>query len=237
MYKNKKIIALIPARKGSKGIKNKNIIKLMGKPLISYSIRYAESSNLIDKIFVSTDGSKIASISKKFGAEVIIRPRNISGDTTPNEPVISHALNYIKKIGLNFDIVVFLQPTSPLRQKYELDKAIKLLIDKNLDTVFSSNNYLPFIWKKEKRTLLPSNFNLKKTKRRHEIFTVNETGTFYIFTKKTFLQNKNKFGKKISHFNTEFISSILEIDDYKDYRNINNLLKTNIPKKYNIFLP
>jgi len=84
---------------------------------------------------------------------------------------------------------------------------------------------------------LPSNFNLKKRKRRQEIFTVNETGSFYIFTKKTFLQNKNKFGKKISHYNTEFISSILEIDDYKDYRYINNLLKTNIPKKYNIFLP
>ena len=129
----------------------------MGKPLISYSIRYAESSNLIDKIFVSTDGNKIASISEKFGAEVIIRPRNISGDTVPNEPVISHALNYIKKIGLNFDIV-FLQPTSPLRQKYELDKAIKLLIDKNLDTVFSSNDYLPFIWKKKKRTLFTLKF-------------------------------------------------------------------------------
>ena len=151
---------------------------------------------MIDKIFVSTDGNKIASISKKFGAEVIIRPRNISGDTVPNEPVISHALNYIKKIGVNFDIIVFLQPTSPLRQKYELDKAIKLLIDKNLDTVFSSNDYVPFIWKKKKRTLLPSNFNLKKRKRRQEIFTVNETGSFYIFTKKTFLQNKNKFGKK-----------------------------------------
>ena len=124
MYKNKKIVALIPARKGSKGIKNKNIINLMGKPLISYSIKYAESSNLIDKIFVSTDGNKIASISKKFGAEVIIRPRNISGDTVPNEPVISHALNYIKKIGFNFDIVVFLQPTSPLRKSMRLIKQL-----------------------------------------------------------------------------------------------------------------
>ena len=80
MYKKKKIIALIPARKGSKGIKNKNILNLNGKPLIAYSINYAQNSNLIDKTFVTTDGKRISSISKKFGAEVIKRPKKISGD-------------------------------------------------------------------------------------------------------------------------------------------------------------
>ena len=77
MYKNKKIIAIITARKGSKRIKNKNILNLSGLPLISYSIHYAKKSNLIDRVFVSTDGRKIASVSKKFGAEVIIRPKKL----------------------------------------------------------------------------------------------------------------------------------------------------------------
>ena len=71
MFKKKKIVAIIPARKGSKGIKNKNLIKIIGIPLIKFSIDYAKKSNLIDKIFVSTDGDKISKISKKCGAEII----------------------------------------------------------------------------------------------------------------------------------------------------------------------
>ena len=95
MYKKKKIVAIIPARKGSKGIKDKNIINLNGKPLVAYSINYAKNSNLIDKTFVSTDGKKIASISKKFGADIIRRPKNISGDNIALEPTISHSIKYI----------------------------------------------------------------------------------------------------------------------------------------------
>ena len=77
MYKNNRIVAIIPARKGSKGIKNKNLIKLLGIPLINYSINYAKKSKLIDRIFVSTDGENILKTSKNFGAEVIKRPKNM----------------------------------------------------------------------------------------------------------------------------------------------------------------
>ena len=149
MDKNKKIIALILARKGSKGLKNKNIINLNGLPLIAYSIKYAKKSKLIDKVIVSTDGEKIAKISKRFGAEVIKRPKKFSKDkSSPNE-AINHAIKFLEeKLKIDFDVIVFLQPTTPLRKNGEIDKAINLLIKKKLDTVFSSNNYLPFIWKK-----------------------------------------------------------------------------------------
>ena len=90
---------------------------------------------------------------------------------------------------------------------------------------------------KIKKNFVPVNFSKKKRIRRQEIFTVNETGSFYIFTKESFLKSKNIFGKKIVNFDSEFLSSIMEIDDIHDYNYINNLLKTNIPKKYNIFLP
>ena len=81
------------------------------------------------------------------------------------------------------------------------------------------------------------NFSLFKRKNRQEIYTVNETGSFYIFTKKMFLKSKNRFGKKILNYDSEFLSSVLEIDDYEDYKYISNILKTNIPRKYDIFLP
>ena len=236
MDKNKKIIALILARKGSKGLKNKNIINLNGLPLIAYSINYAKKSKLIDKVIVSTDGEKIAKISKSFGAEVIKRPKKFSKDNSTSNEAINHAIKFLEeKLKIDFDVIVFLQPTTPLRKNGEIDKAISLLI-KKLDTVFSSNNYLPFIWKKNKKKFLPVNCS-KKERRRQENFTVNETGSFYIFTKKSFLKSKNIFGKKMVNFESEFLSSIMEIDDIRDYNYINNLLKTNIPKKYNIFLP
>ena len=238
MDKNKKIIALILARKGSKGLKNKNIINLNGLPLIAYSINYAKKSKLIDKVIVSTDGEKIAKISKSFGAEVIKRPKKFSKDNSTSNEAINHAIKFLEeKLKIDFDVIVFLQPTTPLRKNGEIDKAINLLIKKKLDTVFSSNNYLPFIWKKNKKSFVPVNFSKKKRIRRQEIFTVNETGSFYIFTKESFLKSKNIFGKKIVNFDSEFLSSIMEIDDIHDYNYINNLLKTNIPKKYNIFLP
>ena len=114
MYKNKKVIAIIPARKDSKGIKNKNLLNLGGFPLIAYSIYYAKKSNLIDRVFVSTDGNKIASTSRKFGAEVIIRPKKLASDTIMSDFAIIHAIKYIKNnLKYDFDYVVFLQPTTP----------------------------------------------------------------------------------------------------------------------------
>ena len=132
MFKEKKIVAIIPARKGSKGIKNKNIIKLNNKPLISFSIDYAKNSKLIDRVFVSTDGNKISNIAKKYGAEIIKRPKKISGDKSSSDEAIIHSIKYIQeKLNYKFDIVVFLQPTTPLRQLGELDKAIKYFEKKN----------------------------------------------------------------------------------------------------------
>ena len=103
MYK--KIIAIIPAREGSKGIKNKNIKKLNGVPLISYSISSAKKSKLIDKVFVSTDGKQISRISKIYGAEVIIRPKKISNNIIMPDAAVVHAINYISKIQ-NFLLII-----------------------------------------------------------------------------------------------------------------------------------
>jgi len=139
MINNKKIIAIIPARKGSKRIKNKNLLKINGIPLISFSINYAKKSKLIDRIFVSTDGEGISKVSKKYGAEIILRPAKLANDTSSSDSAVLHAINYVKNnLKYDFDIVVFLQPTTVLRQLGELDLAIKSLVKKKLDTVFYS---------------------------------------------------------------------------------------------------
>ena len=118
----KKILVLIPARGGSKGIPNKNIKLFNGKPLIEWSIKSALESKLVNKIIVSSDSLKILKISKKIGADVILRPKNISGDKATTESAILHCIKYFKN---KFETIVLLSPTSPLRKKKDIDNAIK----------------------------------------------------------------------------------------------------------------
>jgi len=237
MYKNKKIIAIIPARKNSKEIKKKNLIKLNGLPLISYSIDYAKKSKLIDKVFVTTDGKDIALVSKKFGAEVIMRPKNLCNDVIMPDHAVVHAIDYVKKVlNYSFDYVVFLQPTTPLRKLNELDKAIKHCISKKFDTVFSSIDYKPFLWRKTKSSIYPVSFNPYKRKRRQVIKDINETGSYYITKKESFKKFKNRFGKKISNYNSDFLS-FFEIDTMNDYNFIKKLFKTSLLGNHKISLP
>jgi len=123
------IIALIPARGGSKSIPLKNIQLLGGKPLIAHTILYAKKSPLLNGVFVSTDNKKIAEISKKFGAEVpFLRPANISGDLIQDFPVISHSLKQIESLkNKKIDAICWLRPTSPLRPEGLIERAFDIL--------------------------------------------------------------------------------------------------------------
>lgn len=127
MVQNKKVLALIPARGGSKGIKNKNIIDLNGLPLIAYSIRAAKESKYIDDVIVSTDSLEIQEISNQYGAETpFIRPQRLASDTAATLDTVLHALNEMKMLGRLYDIVILLQPTSPLRTGEDIDGAVEL---------------------------------------------------------------------------------------------------------------
>ena len=237
MYKKKKIVAIIPAREGSQGIKGKNIKKLNGLPLISYSISSAKKSKLIDKVFVSTDGKQISRISKIYGAEVIMRPKKLSNNTIMPDAAVVHAINYISKnLNFNFDYIAFLQPTSPLRNKTELDLAIKQCITKNQDTVFSSTDYKPFLWIKKRGKILPDNFNPKKRRRRQINLNINETGSFYFVKKNSFLKNKDRFGKRVSNYASDFYN-FFEIDSIEEFKFIEKILKHSILNNYNLQLP
>ena len=130
MYKNKSFIAIIPARSGSKGLPNKNIKKLNGKPLIAWSIETALSCKYIDEVMVTTDSQVYASMAQEYGASVpFIRPPEYATDSTPRSEVISHAISFYKEKGKEFDYIIFLEPTSPLRVVDDLNNAIEKLIN------------------------------------------------------------------------------------------------------------
>lgn len=138
MYNGKKILAIIPARSGSKGIVNKNIKDINGKPLLAYSIEAALQSKIFDCIIVSTDSEIYAQISRNFGAEVpFLRPESLSGDTISNMDVIKHTILQLKESGRCFDYFVVLQPTSPLRDENDILGAVSLLFDKKANSVVS----------------------------------------------------------------------------------------------------
>jgi len=127
----KKILGVITARGGSKGIPGKNIKLLGDKPLIAYTIEIAKQSKLITHLIVSTDDTEIAKVCKDCGAEVpFIRPAELAQDNTPHLPVMQHAVDFMEnKIGEKFDCIVTLQPTSPFRIAEDIDKTIQKLID------------------------------------------------------------------------------------------------------------
>lgn len=135
--KNLKIIAIIPARGGSKGIIKKNIYPINGKPLLAYSIEASIKSGVITKTIVSSENEEILNVAKQYGAEVIIRPKELATDLTPSEPVIEHVIKSLQSKNENFDILVLLQPTSPLRDYLDVKQSLELFINSGASSLIS----------------------------------------------------------------------------------------------------
>ncbi len=130
MYRDKRILSVITARGGSKGLPGKNIKMLNGKPLIGWTIEQVNHSQLIDHLVVSTDSREIAEISEQFGVKVpLLRPAYLAADDTSSLDVLEYVLNNEENLGCRYDYVMLLEPTSPLRKKGDLDNIIRLAID------------------------------------------------------------------------------------------------------------
>ena len=138
MINTKSVLAIITARAGSKGLPGKNSLELNGKPLIQYSIEAGLKSKYVDKIILTTDCMNCIDIAKKLGIETpFIRPSNLAGDKVPSFDVIEHTLNFLKENGKNYDILVLLEPTSPLRDHVDLDKALEEMTNENRHSLVS----------------------------------------------------------------------------------------------------
>lgn len=138
MYKNNTILGLIPARGGSKGLPRKNIRLLLEKPLITWTIEQALASKYLDRIVISTDDEEIAEISKKYGADVpFLRPKELATDEANGIDVVLHTIDWIEKNDKSYNLLMLLQPTSPLRLAEDIDRAIELLFQKNAHAIIS----------------------------------------------------------------------------------------------------
>jgi len=133
MYKEKTFLAIIPARGGSKRLPRKNILELAGKPLIGWSIEAGLKSRYIDKTVVTSDDDEILTIAKQFGSDTIKRPDELSGDTASSFDAIKHTIDNTE----NYDYIILLQPTSPLRNEKHIDEAIELLFEKDANAIVS----------------------------------------------------------------------------------------------------
>ncbi len=212
----KKVTAVIPARAGSKGIHNKNIIDFCGKPLIAWSIEQAVQSKYVEDVYVSTDGKEIAEISEKYGAEIIWRPADLASDTASSESALIHAVSVMKK-NSEINAVVFLQATSPIRLSEDIDNAIDLFFENSYDSLFSMSVLEDYcIWKKTENELNSLTYDYLKRGRRQErepLFL--ENGSIYIFKSEILMKYKNRLGGKIGMYEMPFDRSY-EIDSMDD---------------------
>jgi len=129
------VLCVIPARGGSRGLKNKNILPFFGKPLIFYTIKAAGESKLVNKVVVSTDSFRIGLVAKKYNTQVIERPQKYATDRAPIELALRHAVEYLsKKEGYSADIVVWLQANIPIRKKGQVDNVVRRLINSEADS-------------------------------------------------------------------------------------------------------
>lgn len=138
MYNNNRILAIIAARANSKGLPNKNILPLLDKPVIAWTLQQAKQCDYIDKVILTTDDELIAGIGRNYGADVpFIRPKELAEDSSKIIDVIFHTIEFLREKNETFDIVVLLQPTCPLRKVDDILQSIELLFDKNAQAVVS----------------------------------------------------------------------------------------------------
>jgi CMP-N,N'-diacetyllegionaminic acid synthase len=220
------IMAIIPARGGSKGIPLKNLKLLNGKPLIDYSINGSLKSKFITRTIVSSDHPKILNRAEKLGAEIIKRPKNLATDSSQLEPVIEHCLNHFKlKENYVPDIIILLQNTSPLRTKKHIDDALSTFLDSKFDSLMSCYNSHYFLWNLKKNILIPKNHNPKnRTNRQQMNNQFIENGAIYITKYNAFKKSHCRISGKIGLFKMSEKVSI-DIDTKEDLDQVRKLLK------------
>lgn len=215
------IIGIIPARRGSKGIKNKNIKRLNEKPLIQYSISQALKSN-ITRVIVNTEDPKIASMAKSFGAEIpFLRPKKLADDISTNFDVIKDTIDFFRKQSYFPDIVLLLQPTSPFRTKDIINKSISLLKTKKVSSVISVKKvkeHPDIMLKKYQRFLKPiSKDFLKHSKRQSRSPLFVPSGVVYTFWANNIKKYASLYGPKIHPFLIDDEKINIDIDSPFDF--------------------
>lgn len=211
-----KAVTIIPARGGSKGIRKKNIIEINGKPLLYYSVNASMCSN-VDDTFVCTDDNEIKNIASSIGAKVLIRPGYLADDIIMPDPTLVY---FASKV--NFDILVFLQPTSPLVKKEYINKGLKMIESGQYDSVFSvtEEHWLPR-WNNK---INPIEWDINDRPRRQDMpINFVENGMMYITKRKTLLKTNLRYGGKMGIVKIPLKESF-QLDSNEDLELIKKIL-------------
>ncbi len=196
----KHVVAIIPARGGSKGIPNKNLVPFCGKPLVAWSIKQIRAARGVGSVWVTSDSDAILQVAVEHGARAIRRPESISGDTASSESAWLHALDEIEKLGPPVDLVVAAQATSPLREALDVERALEAFETQGYDSLFSGAELEDFfIWQQDReRGLVSLNYDSKKRERRQDVAKqFVENGSFYVFKPWVLRELNNRLGGKI----------------------------------------
>ncbi|MFA5292224.1 MAG: acylneuraminate cytidylyltransferase family protein [Phycisphaerae bacterium] len=220
-----KILAVIPARGGSKAVPYKNIKLLLGRPLVEYTFEAAKASKLLNRIIISTDDEKIAEIAGDNKIEVpFFRPKELAQDDTPSLPVIKHAVSFLEeKENYKPDYIVILQPTSPLRKALHIDEALKILIETGTDSVVSvmhiHHQCNPYsVMEIRDGKLVPFIANSEKYTQRQAkpAFYVRNGAAIYAFKYETLMKKNSFFGDDCRPYLMNKVDSV-DIDDLIDF--------------------
>ena len=189
-------VAVIPARGGSKGVPGKNMRRVGGRPLVTRAVEACRSAREIDAVYVSTDDQDIALTATEAGAEVIIRPDHLAGDTATSESAVLHALQQLAAAGIHPDVLVFVQCTSPFIFPTDLDRAVDLIMDDRADSAFSAVETYEFLWRSSGPDGLVAGQNhdpSNRPRRQDREPDVRETGAFYAMSVAGFRASRHRF--------------------------------------------
>jgi CMP-N,N'-diacetyllegionaminic acid synthase len=197
------VVAIIPARGGSKGIPRKNLIDICGQPLLAWSILQAKRAKKIDSVWVTSDDDEILEIAQVYGARPIRRPVEISGDAASSESAWLHALDHIEAQGISIQLVIAMQATSPLREPSDLDGGIGTLLERGYDSLLSVTEVEDFFtWRVNELGYAESvNYDYHERKRRQLIEKrYLENGSFYVLYPEVLRTQNNRLGGRIGLF-------------------------------------
>ena len=221
------ILAIIPARGGSKGIPRKNVRLIAGKPLVAHSIAHAKQAVGVTRIVVSTDDPEITAVCREWGAEVVRRPAQISGDKASSETALLHTLDWLLTTEhYEPDLVVFLQATSPCRSPGAIQAAIDTLKKENADSLLSVGPAHGFVWRVEKdgATRSFSYDHLNRPRRQDAPEDLIENGSIYIFKPWVLRKFNNRLGGKIAIYRMSALDSF-QIDEPDDFELLDYLMR------------
>jgi len=230
-----KIVAIIPARGGSKGLPKKNIAALCGKPLLAWTIEAARAAEQIDRVVVSTDDAEIAEVAKRHGADVVERPAELATDTASSESALLHVLDALREAdSYEPDLVVFLQATSPVRESDDIDNAIRHYRSERADSLFSCTRVTDhFLWEEKDGCYVGANHDYRNRKPRQGITArYLENGSIYVFTPGLIRKEHNRLGGKIAIYEMPMWKSF-QIDDRDDIEVCEFYLQKLLPREEN----